>query len=56
MEEISKTVSNCMNGLIPAGSQELEDGDYIGQDGLGVLRKMQYTEAEKVNLTSWHIQ
>lgn len=34
MEEISKTVSNCMNGLIPAGSQELEDGDYIGQDGL----------------------
>ena len=34
MEEISKTVSDCMNGLIPAGSQELEDGDYIGQDGL----------------------
>ena len=34
MEEISKTVSDCMNGLIPDGSPELEDGDYIGQDGL----------------------
>lgn len=29
MEEISKTVSDCMNGLIPDGSPELEDGDYI---------------------------
>ena len=29
MEEISKTVSDCMNGLIPSGSPELEDGDYI---------------------------
>ena len=50
MEEISKTVSDCMNGLIPDGSPELEDGDYIGQDGLVYCGKCHTPKQKRLNI------
>lgn len=50
MEEISKTVSDCMNGLIPSGSPELEDGDYIGQDGLVYCGKCHTPKQKRLNI------
>ena len=50
VEEISKTVSDCMNGLIPDGSPELEDGDYIGQDGLVYCGKCHTPKQKRLNI------